>query len=100
MDFEVRSFLLSVKFSFFVKLREYKLDLNNFKIEVKRIMFGNFNVFVWDELLEVGMVDIVMVCVFCFLILFCYDVFWFLWFWFLGFSWLKIEIDDVYRLFR
>ncbi|KAI3454702.1 hypothetical protein Pfo_011365 [Paulownia fortunei] len=61
MDLEARSLPPSVKATLLAKLREYKTDLNNLKMEVKRITSANANQAARDELLESGMADTKMV---------------------------------------
>lgn len=64
MDLEARSLPPNVKAMLLAKLREYKTDLNNLKNEVKRITSGNANLAARDELLESGMADAMMVCIY------------------------------------
>ncbi|KAL0327479.1 UNVERIFIED_CONTAM: Vesicle transport v-SNARE 13 [Sesamum angustifolium] len=52
MDLEARSLPPSVKTMLLAKLREYKTDLNNLKMDVKRITSANTNQAARDELLE------------------------------------------------
>ncbi|KAI3463936.1 hypothetical protein Pfo_020599 [Paulownia fortunei] len=60
MDLEARSLPPNVKATLLAKLREYKTDLNNLKMEVKRITSANANQAARDELLESGMADTLM----------------------------------------
>ncbi|XP_042395323.1 vesicle transport v-SNARE 13-like [Zingiber officinale] len=57
MDLEARSLQPSVKAGLLVKLREYKLDLNNLKGGLKKITTVNSNQAAREELLESGMAD-------------------------------------------
>ncbi|XP_068307740.1 vesicle transport v-SNARE 13-like isoform X2 [Pyrus communis] len=57
MDLEARSLQPSVKAALLAKLREYKVDLNNLKSQLKRIASPVVNFAARDELLEPGMAD-------------------------------------------
>ncbi|KAF9593596.1 hypothetical protein IFM89_024247, partial [Coptis chinensis] len=55
MDLEARSLQQNVKVMPLAKLREYKSDLNNLKIEVKRMTSANFNQAARNDFLEAGL---------------------------------------------
>ncbi|XP_009338881.2 vesicle transport v-SNARE 13-like isoform X2 [Pyrus x bretschneideri] len=57
MDLEARSLQPSVKAALLAKLREYKVDLNNLKSQLKRIASPVVNFAARDKLLEPGMAD-------------------------------------------
>ncbi|XLR19490.1 hypothetical protein S83_047402, partial [Arachis hypogaea] len=59
LDLEARSLQPNVKAVVLAKLREYKLDLNNIKSEIKKIVAGNLNPSARDKLLESSMVYVV-----------------------------------------
>lgn len=69
MDLEARSEQANVKAMLLAKLREYKMDLNNLKSELKRISSSNANYKARDDLLESGMADKAMVSIRAFCIL-------------------------------
>ncbi|KAF9620411.1 hypothetical protein IFM89_011784 [Coptis chinensis] len=58
MDLEARSLQQNVKVMPLAKLREYKSDLNNLKIEVKRMTSANFNQAARNDFLEAGLAGV------------------------------------------